>query len=662
VTLIFSGIVNAQFVQQGSKLVGTGAVGAAHQGRSVSITADGNTAIVGGPFDSSSTGAWWVFTRNGADWMQQGSKLAGSGVVGAAQLGASVDISDDGNTAIVGGPFDNGNTGAAWIFTRSGDTWIQQGEKLVGAGTVGNAYQGESVSISADGNTAIIGGSGDDFDAGAAWVFTRSGGIWTQQGSKLVGTGAVGNSFQGVAVSLSGDGNTAIVGGNGDDFFNGTGAAWIFTRSDSVWAQQGNKLVGTGGFRPSQGSSVSLSYDGNTALIGGPGDSSDIGAVWSFTRSGGVWSEEGKLPGISNLGLLQGTSVALSAGGDTAIVGAPGFSPTGGYALCFTRSGSVWARQGAMWGTDFVSPPPAQQGFSVSLSADGTTAIAGGWADSTYAGAAWIFTSGLTATYNINVQKGWNLVSVPLTMSDYARSALFPSAISDAFYFDAGYQTSDTLMNGIGYWMKFPSTQEISLTGTLLTADSTDVSVGWNMIGGLSSPLPASNVGSNPGGIVTSEFYEFTNRYQAAPTLEPGKGYWVKVTQAGQLILNSGAGTQLSSNRICIIPMSEFPPPPPDENGIGVVEEMPMVYLLEQNYPNPFNPVTNIRYQLPSAHHVTLTVYNMLGQVVAVLVDGVQEPGYHIASVDGGSWPSGVYNYKLTTGTFTDVKKMVLLK
>jgi hypothetical protein len=90
---------------------------------------------------------------------------------------------------------------------------IQQGTKLVGTGNTGSAFQGEAVSISADGTTAIVGGRGANSSQGAAWIYTRSGSTWSQQGTKLVGTGAVGNASQGVAVSISADGNTAIVGG-----------------------------------------------------------------------------------------------------------------------------------------------------------------------------------------------------------------------------------------------------------------------------------------------------------------------------------------------------------------------------------------------------------------------------------------------------------------
>jgi hypothetical protein len=209
----------AQFSQQGPKLVGTGAVFVAEQGVSVALSGDGNTAIVGGFDDDNEVGAVWVYTRSGGAWSQQGPKLHATGAIGpyGGALGISVSLSGDGNTAVVGGYADNNLAGAAWVFTRSGGVWSQQGPKLVGTGAVApfgfGAEQGWSVSLSADGNTAILGGFIDNNFAGAAWVFTRSGDVWSQQGAKLVGTGAVGNAYQGYSVSLSGDGNTTVVGG-----------------------------------------------------------------------------------------------------------------------------------------------------------------------------------------------------------------------------------------------------------------------------------------------------------------------------------------------------------------------------------------------------------------------------------------------------------------
>jgi hypothetical protein len=152
-----------------------------------------------------------------------------------------------------------------------------------------------SVALSADGNTAIVGGWSDNGKTGAAWVFSRSNGVWTQQGNKLVGTGGVGNACQGMSVALSADGDTAIVGGPGDNPWirsapygrGAAGAAWVFTRTGGVWAQQGDKLVGTGA---RQGMSVALSADGNTAIVGGIGDEGGVSAVSVFTRRGSQWA------------------------------------------------------------------------------------------------------------------------------------------------------------------------------------------------------------------------------------------------------------------------------------------------------------------------------------------------------------------------------------
>jgi hypothetical protein len=240
VLLPSSQLALAQFTQQGPKLVGTGGDNAA-QGSSVALSGDGNTAIVGGPSDNSNAGAAWVFTRSSSGiWTQQGAKLVGTGAVGNANQGLSVALSGDGNTAIVGGYTDNDNIGAAWVYTRSGGVWAQQGSKLVGTGAVGQAWQGWSVALSGDGNTAIVGGNNDSSTIGAAWVYTRSGGVWTQQGGKLVGQGP--NYQEGQSVALSGDGNTAIV---GNPYGSTAAAAWVFTRSNGVWTQQGGGLVAT---------------------------------------------------------------------------------------------------------------------------------------------------------------------------------------------------------------------------------------------------------------------------------------------------------------------------------------------------------------------------------------------------------------------------------
>jgi uncharacterized repeat protein (TIGR01451 family) len=394
VALLYSGAAVAQFAQQGPKLTGADAVPWSWQGYSVSLSADGNTAIAGGPNDSLFIGAAWVWTRSGGVWSQQGSKLTGSGAVRNASQGYSVSLSADGNTAIAGGPTDapaptNSSEGAAWVWARSGGVWSQQGTKLV-TFAFGTAAQGCSVSLSADGNTAIIGGPGDNHFTGAAWIWTRSGGVWSLE-SKLVAAASAG-AQQGVGVGLSADGNTAIVGGY--HYNSGAGAAWIWTRTAGHWTQQGPRLAASDvvGNAAGQGFTVSLSADGNTALIGGPGDNNLVGAAWIWTRNAGVWTQQGaKLVGSSAVGnSAQGGSVSLSGDGNTAIVGGYGDNNGAGAAWIWTRSGGVWTQLGTkLVGSDAVGS--TGQGSSVAMSGDGNTAIVGGIRDNNGAGAVWIF-------------------------------------------------------------------------------------------------------------------------------------------------------------------------------------------------------------------------------------------------------------------------------
>lgn len=185
-------------------------------------------------------------------------------------MGNSVSLSNDGNTALVGGYKDDGGIGAGWIYIRDGENWVQE-VKLVGKDIAGNypslVNQGISVSLSGDGNTAIIGGSGDNSFIGAAWIFTRMERLWIEE-SKLIGSGNIGVSGQGIGVALNYDGNKAIVGGYSNNF--NTGAIWEYQKTGGIWTQQGSKLIGSGNtFSSNQNISVSLSSDGKTAISGG---------------------------------------------------------------------------------------------------------------------------------------------------------------------------------------------------------------------------------------------------------------------------------------------------------------------------------------------------------------------------------------------------------
>ncbi len=380
------------FIQQGAKLTGSGESGKGEFGTSVALSPDGNTALVGASEDNGNVGAAWVFTRSGSKWTEQ-QKLTGAGESGEGRFGGSVALSQDGETALIGAPDDNGDFGAAWAFTRSGSKWTEQ-QKLEGTGENGQADFGWSVALSSEGDTALIGGVNDNKGLGAAWVFTRSGSKWAQQGSKLPGDRTP-EGF-GASVALSSDGDTALIGGEGDGSF--IGAAWVYTRSGSTWSEQ-QKLTATGGTNQSRfGRSVALSPEGNTALIGGPLAELDTGAAWVFTRSGSTWTEQQELTGTGESGEgVFGSSVALSSEGNTALIGGSDDNGGLGAAWAFTRSGSTWTQQGSkLTGGEEIQN--SHFGSSVALSSDGDTALVGGLGDNTGVGAAWVFVNAPPAT------------------------------------------------------------------------------------------------------------------------------------------------------------------------------------------------------------------------------------------------------------------------
>jgi hypothetical protein len=128
----------------------------------MAVSGDGNTVIFGGNVVGPSAGRVWVFTRSGGNWVQQGNPILTSGIAGLAQQAWAVALSGDGNTAVLAEPGDNVGMGAAWVFTRSSGVWTQQGNKMVGAGATGMAEQGYSAAISADASTIVIGGPADN--------------------------------------------------------------------------------------------------------------------------------------------------------------------------------------------------------------------------------------------------------------------------------------------------------------------------------------------------------------------------------------------------------------------------------------------------------------------------------------------------------------------
>ena len=113
-------------------------------------------------------------------------------------------------------------------------------------------------------------------------------------------------------------------------------------------------------------------------------------------------------------------------------------------------------------------------------------------------------------------------------------SNIFPNPVSEVFGYNNGYYAVDTLLNGMGYWVKYNSIQSFQICGNRINFPI-DVSSGWNLIAPFDEMVPVQNISSNPPNIIVSSFYEYVTGYQVADTLKPGKGYWVKTNANGTI-------------------------------------------------------------------------------------------------------------------------------
>jgi hypothetical protein len=254
----------------------------AYLGDSAAISGDGNTVLVGAP----NAREVLVFTRSGTTWSLASTITAPLTITG---FGGNVALSSAGTTALIG---DSGSTGAsnvttAIIYNFAGGSW-HQGAVLSPSGEApnGGSFSDASVALSADASTALVGNPADSGGNGSAWVFVQGGGSWTQQGGRLTGSGEIGTGGFGGSAALSANGDTAAIGAIYDDCNNGAG--YVFARSGTTWSQQSSKLTnigllgtcGVGG--PTFGEGAALSGDGTTAFFGG-------GDPAVFTLTGSTW-------------------------------------------------------------------------------------------------------------------------------------------------------------------------------------------------------------------------------------------------------------------------------------------------------------------------------------------------------------------------------------
>jgi len=363
-------------------------------------------------------------------------------------FGFSVAVSGDGNTMAVSAPGEDSNatgingdqtnnsaidSGAVYLFVRSGQTWVQQAYIKASNTDSGDAF-GTSVALSSDGNSLAVGAVGEDSsatgingvqsdnsasNAGAVYLFSRLGTVWSQQSYIKASNTDSGDAF-GDSVALSGDGNTLAVGAKGegsnatgingietDNSLSNAGAVYLFTRSSTGWSQQAYIKASNTDSGDAFGTSVTLDSYGNTLGVGAPGESSAAtginsngqsdnsapaaGAVYLFTRSAGNWSQQAYAKASNtDSGDAFGTSVALSGDGTALAVGAVGedSASTGidgdqlnnnafnsGATYLFSWNGTDWSQQAYIKATN--TDPSDNFGVSVALSSDGNVLAVG---------------------------------------------------------------------------------------------------------------------------------------------------------------------------------------------------------------------------------------------------------------------------------------------
>jgi FG-GAP repeat protein len=386
----------ASFVQEARLTASPAQAGAAF---GFALAAAGDTLVAGAYLEDTAAGrdagAAYVFVRSGGSWVQQQRLVASDGAAGD-EFGRAVAVSGD--TVVVGGLLNDHaggrDAGAAYVFVRTGTTWREQ-QKLTAPDAAEDDQFGFLVTVSGD--RLVAGSHLDDnangAEAGSAYVFARSGTAWTMEQKLLAPDGAADDRF-GFPVAL--DGSTLAVGSYRNDTAGGVdaGAVYVFIRSGTGWSMQ-QKIVAPDGAADDQfGRWVSVS--GDTLAVGSILDDNangaDAGSAYVFVRSGSAWSLQQKLSDpAGGEGDQFGRSVSVS--GPLLAVGAylddSAMGPDTGSAFVCPRSGTSWtprfrlaAAEGAAG--DLFGRAVAFAGSSVVVGSEGADLPAGDDAGAVY--------------------------------------------------------------------------------------------------------------------------------------------------------------------------------------------------------------------------------------------------------------------------------------
>ena len=359
-----------------------------------STAISGNTLVIGDvnddTFAGTDAGSVYVYVRDGANWVEQ-QKLFASDGAPFQLFGHSVAISGDtivvgASGSVTGAGF---STGAVYVFVRQGNTWTEQQRLTASGGALSDQF-GYSVAIS--GNTIVVGASTDDtgagFDAGSVHVFVKVGDLWGFQQQLFAGDAANGDEF-GTSVAVEGD--RIVIGAyhNTTPSVFEAGSVYVFERAGAIWSQQAELFANDAATSDFFGWSVGLS--GNTIVASAYRDDSVRGSVYVFEGGGFNWIQKAKLVADDRASDDRfGYSVAIS--GNRVVVGAYLADPfsimNAGAAYIFDRNGTIWTQTQKLIANDAAAND--EFGFSVSIGADSTIAV-GARGVNASRGAAYVF-------------------------------------------------------------------------------------------------------------------------------------------------------------------------------------------------------------------------------------------------------------------------------
>ena len=368
----------------------------ANFGNSVALSDDGTRAIVGANLEDEGTtngGACYVYKASGGTWTLE-QQILPSPVSG--YFGNSVSMDSDGIRVAIGAPYDAtgaSGAGAVFIYKRDGTVWSLE-QKLLADDTGTNQILGNSISISDDGAYVVAGANGDASNTGAAYVFARTGTTWAQQQKILPSDSEAGAQF-GFSCGISGDATRIVVGAYQDDATGvNSGAAYVFTRSGTSWAQESKLVAAASQAGERAGNSVAIDRDGARIVVGAfwrtVSSLTLAGAAFVWKRTGTTWAEEATFVSSSPEATdYFGHACGIDANGERVIISSPGMS-VAGVATIFVRNPgtTVWTEETKLFGGG------SWLGESCSISGDGTRALVGDKyedAGATDAGTAYFF-------------------------------------------------------------------------------------------------------------------------------------------------------------------------------------------------------------------------------------------------------------------------------